>query len=100
MNRVGSADAGSFTIDSQGKIIMNATVLDLRKNMKKIMSAIEHNEPVTLSYRGRKTAVIVPCAAEHSNFSSANHPAFGMWADRRDMENVDEFVRNLRKGRF
>ena len=81
-------------------IIMNATVLDLRKNMKKIMSAIEHNEPVTLSYRGRKTAMIVPCAAEHSNSSAANHPAFGMWADRRDLDNVDEFVRNLRKGRF
>ncbi len=79
---------------------MNATVLDLRENMKKIMSAIEHNEPVTLSYRGRKTAMIVPCAAGHSNSSAANHPAFGMWADRKDMDNVDEFVRNLRKWCF
>ena len=79
---------------------MNATVLDLRKNMKKIMSAIEHNEPVTLSYRGRKKAMIIPCSAEHFNILAAEHPAFGMWADRKDMDNVNELVRNLRKGRF
>ncbi len=79
---------------------MNVTVLDLRKNMKKIMSAIEHNEPVTLIYRGRKKAMIVPCSDEHLKTSAAEHPAFGMWADRKDMDNVNELVRNLRQGRF
>jgi hypothetical protein len=53
-----------------------------------------------LSYRGKKTAMIVPCSVEHSKSSAANHPAFGMWADRKDLDNVNEFVRNLRKGRF
>lgn len=27
-------------------------------------------------------------------------PAFGMWADRADMENPTEWVQNLRKGRY
>ncbi len=79
---------------------MNATVLDLRKNMKQIISAIEHNEPVTLSNRGKKMAMIVPCSDECPRTPAAEHPAFGMWAGRGDMDNVGEFVRNLRKGRF
>lgn len=27
-------------------------------------------------------------------------PAFGMWADRKDMENPTEWVQNLRRGRY
>lgn len=27
-------------------------------------------------------------------------PAFGMWADREDMENPSEWVQNLRRGRY
>jgi len=27
-------------------------------------------------------------------------PAFGMWADRADMENPTEWVQNLRRGRY
>ncbi|OGV53693.1 MAG: hypothetical protein A2X49_12675 [Lentisphaerae bacterium GWF2_52_8] len=78
---------------------MNATVLDLRKNMKGVIAALDRNEKVTLTYRGRKKAVIVPCAKKASTMSVSQHPAFGMWADRKDMEDVGGFVRNLRKGR-
>lgn len=79
---------------------MNATVLDLRKNMKKIMLALDHSEPVTLTFRGKPKAMIVPCSDKTAKASAAAHPAFGMWADRKDLDNVDEFVRNMRKGRF
>ena len=27
-------------------------------------------------------------------------PAFGMWADRKDMDNPTEWVQNLRRGRY
>ena len=36
---------------------MEASILDLRKNMKKVMSALERNERVTLTRRRRKMAV-------------------------------------------
>ena len=39
---------------------MEASILDLRKNMKKVMSALERNERVTLTRRHRKMAVIIP----------------------------------------
>jgi antitoxin (DNA-binding transcriptional repressor) of toxin-antitoxin stability system len=78
---------------------MNATVLDLRKNMRNVLAALDRNEKVTLTYRGRKKAIIIPCDNDENQMSVSEHPAFGMWAEREDMKDVDSFVRNLRKGR-
>ena len=78
---------------------MEATVLDLRKNMRSILAALGRNEHVTLTYRGRKKAVIVPCWEEEKAVAASEHRAFGMWADRDDVADVDAFVRELRKGR-
>jgi len=78
---------------------MNATVLDLRRNMKGVLAALDRRETVTLTYRGRKKAVIVPCDQRQIQRHVSEHPAFGMWADRDDMANVEAYVRTLRKGR-
>ena len=80
---------------------MNATILDLRKNMKEVLAAIDRNEKVNLTYRGRKKAIIIPCKEETSDqqIPMKEHPAFGMWAEREDMKDVHAFVRKLRKGR-
>ncbi len=78
---------------------MNATVLDLRRNMKQVLRAIDANERVVLTYRGRKKAVIVPCQEQAQRQSASAHPAFGMWKDHKDAADVDAFVRNIRKGR-
>ena len=79
---------------------MNATTLDLRKNMKAVLAALDRGEPVTLTYRGRKKATLVPCGGLSPRKSVASHPAVGMWADREDMADVGAYVRQLRKGRF
>lgn len=79
---------------------MKATVLDLRKNMKDVIAALNRNEKVTLTYRGRKKAIIVPCEDNKTNASTANHLAFGMWKERKDISEVEDYVRTLRKGRF
>lgn len=79
---------------------MNATVLDLRRNMKGVLAALNRHEQVTLTYRGRKTAVIVPCDQKPIQRPVSAHPAFGMWADRTDLADVNAYVRGLRKGRF
>ncbi|MHC4874306.1 MAG: type II toxin-antitoxin system Phd/YefM family antitoxin [Planctomycetota bacterium] len=79
---------------------MNASFLDLRKNTKKILSALEHNERVTLTYRGKKKALLIPCTENKENTNVADHKAVGMWKDRDDIEDVSSYVRELRKGRF
>ena len=79
---------------------MEATILDLRKNMKKIMSAIERRERVVLSRRRRKMAVIIPISELNENKAKvADLRAFGMWADREDIAFVEDYVRELRKPR-
>jgi antitoxin (DNA-binding transcriptional repressor) of toxin-antitoxin stability system len=79
---------------------MNATVLDLRKNMRSVLAALDRNESVMLTCRGKKKAVIVPCGKSNSRKEVSEYAAFGIWADRKDMEDVSSYVRTLRKGRF
>jgi len=79
---------------------MEASVLDLRKKMKKVMSAIDRRERVTLTYRGKRRAVIVPWTETgKKTVRTADLAAFGMWADREDMADPVAYVENLRKPR-
>lgn len=79
---------------------MKATVLDMRRDPKKILDAIERNEKVTLSMRGHEIAEIVPKKSAAGCASIADDPAVGMWADRPELAKPSEYVRKLRKGRF
>ena len=78
---------------------MKATVLDMRREPKKILDAIARNETVTLTHRGKPVARIEPIEGAKRR-SAADHPAVGMWADRSDMKDPSAYVRELRKGRF
>ena len=79
---------------------MEASVLDLRKRMREVMSAIDRHERVTLTHRGRRRAVIVPLTeAKRSKVRVADLPAFGMWAERADMTDPVAYVEELRKPR-
>ncbi|HOE65855.1 MAG TPA: type II toxin-antitoxin system prevent-host-death family antitoxin [Candidatus Hydrogenedentes bacterium] len=78
---------------------MEATILDMRRNPKKILDAIARNETVTLTNRGKRVARIEPIR-DAGRPSAAEHEAFGMWADRPEMRDPAAYVRGLRKGRF
>jgi len=78
---------------------MKATVLDMRRNPKRILDAIARSETVTLSHRGKAVAQIQPIEQPTAR-RAAEHPAFGMWADRSDTSDPAAYVRKLRKGRF
>jgi antitoxin (DNA-binding transcriptional repressor) of toxin-antitoxin stability system len=79
---------------------MKASVLDLRRRMKDILRALERNESVTLLYRGRPKGIILPVGGSKARGKVTDDPAFGMWKDRKDMKDVDAFVRSLRKARY
>lgn len=78
---------------------MKATILDMRRNPKKILEAIERNETVTLTNRGTAVARIEPLRKSERP-SMKDQDAFGMWADRSDLSNPVASVRAQRKGRF
>lgn len=80
---------------------MKATFLDFRKRPKALLKALEHNEEVTILYRGRPKGVIVPAgqARKSTRKGAGKHRAFGLWADRREIADVRAHVRRLREGR-
>lgn len=78
---------------------MIASFLDLRKRTSDILHALDRNESITLLYRGKPKAVMSPVANDTPLPSACELAGFGMWADRKDMDDVAGYVRNLRKGR-
>ena len=79
---------------------MEASVLDLRRRMGDIVRALDRNEPVTIFYRGKKKGIVYPAGRQEKGTKSVmDHPAFGMWKDRKDLDDVEVVVRSLREGR-
>ena len=78
---------------------MKASILDLRRHMREVLKALDRNENVTLTYRGQEKATIVPKKAARE-VRMKNHPAFGLWKKRSDLEDVEAAVRKIRKGRM
>ena len=77
---------------------MKASFLDLRRHMKDVLRAMDRNEEVTLTYRGKPRGVIQP-VKKNGVKAIITHPAFGIWKNRDDMEQVDHVIDRLRKGR-
>ena len=80
---------------------MEASVLDLRKRMRDVMMAIDRHETITLTYRGKRRAVIIPWSqTRKTKVKVADLAAFGMWSDRPEMDDPAAYVETIRKPRF
>jgi antitoxin (DNA-binding transcriptional repressor) of toxin-antitoxin stability system len=73
---------------------MTVTAKELRFNANMLFDVLSKGENITITYRGQKRATMIPCD-EHT--STKDHSLFGIWQDKKD--DVDEYVRNLRKRR-
>ena len=80
---------------------MEASVLDLRKRMREVMTAIDRRETVTLTHRGKRRALIVPLTqSKKTKLKTADLAAFGMWSDRPETADPAAYVETIRKPRF
>jgi antitoxin (DNA-binding transcriptional repressor) of toxin-antitoxin stability system len=80
---------------------MEASILDLRRRMADILRALDRNETVKILYRGRQRALLVPTGQEDGPRRPVSSlPAFGIWKDHDQLQDVAVHVRRLRKGRF
>jgi len=77
---------------------MKATAKDLRFHSKELIDSVGRGEEVVITFRGKPCAKLVPFL-ELKNKTEENK-LFGMWKDNDSIGNVNEHVRNLRKGRF
>lgn len=77
---------------------MKATAKDLRFHSKELIDSVGRGEEVIITFRGKPCAKLIPYQ-DVKNKPEKNE-LFGMWKNNDNAENVNEYVRNLRKGRF
>lgn len=77
---------------------MQATAKDLRFKSSELLDTVKRGEEVIITYRGKPCAKLVPIEEEKT--SNQTNDLFGIWKDREEMKGVENYVRNLRKGRF
>lgn len=78
---------------------MKATAKDLRFYSKELLESANRGEEVLITYRGKPYAKLVPID-DNKRFSEESHNLFGIWKDHDEIQNVSDYVRKLRKGRF
>jgi prevent-host-death family protein len=78
---------------------MRASAKEMRTKSHEILEAVSRGEEVVITYRGKARARIIGYSKERSTRDRA-HPLFGMWKDNSRVEDVDGYIRRLRKGRF
>ena len=82
-------------------LFMQITSKELRIQAKNALEAVRRGEEVEITYHGKVVALLVaPDYAVDEQSQDEALPGFGMWADRKDMEDSVEYVRNLRKPRY
>lgn len=78
---------------------MQITTKELRIQPGKIIDQVANGEEITVTFRGKALARIIPIHNKSTNNKNNDITMFGIWKDHKEYENVDDYVRNIRKGR-
>jgi len=77
---------------------MKVTTKELRIQPGKIIDYVTKGQEVTITYRGKALAKIVPLNKDEKIFQQ-DETIFGMWKDHAPERTVEEHIRELRKRR-
>lgn len=77
---------------------MKATAKDLRLNSGKLLDAVNRGEEVIITFRGKPCARLISC--QDTREEAAKNELFGIWKDNDKVQDVEQYIRDLRKGRF
>ena len=77
---------------------MKATAKDLRFHSKELLNTVNRGEEVVITFRGKPCAKLIPYTETKGQIKK--NELFGIWKDNNMVQDVDEYVRGLRKGRF
>ncbi|MCH7337088.1 type II toxin-antitoxin system prevent-host-death family antitoxin [Acinetobacter sp. NIPH 2699] len=73
---------------------MHVSTKELRIQSGKIIHQVQHGQEVTVTYRGKALAKIVPIQQQKQD-----DDIFAMWQQDEHVSTVDETVRAMRQGR-
>lgn len=77
---------------------MDATIVDLRYKSAEVLAALDRRERVTILYRGKPRATIIPLDDAVEPAKAREHEFFGMM--REESEPVEDVMARLRGGRY
>ena len=76
---------------------MKATAKDLRFHSRELLETVKRGEEVVITFRGKPCAKLVPL--DEQKKQKNKNDLFGIWEDYDQTENVNKYVRDMRKGR-
>lgn len=78
--------------------MMKATAKDLRFYSKELLETVKRGEEVIITYRGKPCAKLVEFKKNEKSIN--DNELFGIWKNNEAVKNVENYIRELRKGRF
>jgi prevent-host-death family protein len=78
---------------------MNVSTKELRIQPGRIIDQVVNGEEITVTFRGKALAKIIPISEVDSDLADQEDSIFGMWNSHDQKENVDAMVREMRQGR-
>lgn len=78
---------------------MKISLATVSKRQDDVLDALERSERISISHNGRVVAVLHAPGMDGKRGRMLATPAFGMWADRDDMADPDEWRRSLSEKR-
>ncbi len=78
---------------------MKATAKDLRFHSKELLEAVARGEEVTITYRGKPCAKLVPVSKRRCK-KLESELSFGLWKDNPAVSDVDNYLDGLRGSHF
>ncbi len=80
---------------------MEATAKDLRFHAKELLETVSRGEEVIITYRGKPCARLVPYSNDPTTEKGGERDElFGIWRDHDEVQDVKEYIRNLRKDSY
>jgi antitoxin (DNA-binding transcriptional repressor) of toxin-antitoxin stability system len=64
-----------------------------------IISEINRGQEITITWNGKKKKKIIPINNIENIKGESDDELFGIWKNKKDIEDVDQYVRNIRKWR-
>jgi len=80
---------------------MKISTKQLRMEPGRIISMVNNGHDITITYRGKSSAKLIPITKKAVNREEVDseNELFGLWKNRQDTANVEQYVRKIRKGR-
>jgi len=78
---------------------MKITTKELRIQPGKILEQVANGQDIIVTFRGKSLAKIVSLKTPAAKSDDEKISIFGLWKNHEDSNSVENYVRNLRRGR-